>query len=106
MKVATVEVEAPLHGDLKKGDPVPGSVSDANLKKLLDRKLDDGNSRLLVTGRLAMDETGKIIPKSSDSDQMQTTVLVLGPLLDTSKESKSMETSETEFGKTRLQLVN
>ena len=102
MKLATVEVEAPLHEDMGKGDPAPGSASDANLKKLLDRKLDDPNSRLLVTGRLAMDENGKVVPKSSDPAQDPTTVLVLGPLLDKGEESKptKMGEGQTEKGMT------
>ena len=103
MKVATVEVEAPLHEATGKAEPAPGSASDENLKRLLDRKPVDGNSRLLVTGALAMDENGKVVPKSPDSATKPTTVLVLGPLLDRDKESIP---SKVEEGKPEKKSIS
>ena len=80
MKLVTVIADAPLHVNSSSDTfSAPGSASDENLEKLLDRKLDEGNSRLLVTGRLALDEAGKAVPDTSQP----ATILVMGPLLDT-----------------------
>ena len=77
-------MDAPLHVDSSKDTfTAPGSASDENLGKLLDRKLDEGNSRLLVTGRLAQDETGKVLPDTTQSSPLPTTILVMGPVIDT-----------------------
>ena len=82
MKLVTVLVDAPLHIDSSSDTfSAPGSASDENLEKLLDRKLDEGNCRLLVTGRLALDEAGKAVAETSQP----ATILVMGPLLDTDK---------------------
>ena len=83
MKLVTVMVDAPLHKDSDSDTfSAPGSASDENLGKLLDRNLDEGNSRLLVTGRLAQDKEGNILPESSQAALGPATVLVLGPLVE------------------------
>ena len=83
MKLATVMVEAPLHKDSDSDTfSTPGSASDAHLQKLLDRNFDEGESRLLVTGMLAQDKEGNILPETSQSSLGPTTVVVLGPLLE------------------------
>ena len=86
IKLVTVLADAPLHKDSSSDTfSAPGSASDENLGKLLDRKLDEGNSRLLVTGRLAQDETGKVWPDRTQTSPLPTTIMVIGPAIETDK---------------------